>query len=103
MNPSNVDIAFLAQQSANILGEIKSTRKEVADIRTLALQTHDFSRRVEKRQAELRDDLEVAMKMEFGGSFAHLQTSIEAMFGKLSDRIDAMSDQLRVLEQATRV
>jgi Mg2+ and Co2+ transporter CorA len=103
MGPSNVDIAFLAQQSANILGEIKSTRKDVADIRSLALQTYDFSRRVEKRQAELRDDLEVAMKIEFGGSFAHLQTSIESMFGQLSDRIDALGDQLSVLEQVTSI
>ena len=93
MSVANVDLEFLGKQSAKILDELKSLRKEVADIRTLALQTYEFSRRVEKRQGELRDDLEVAIKVEFGGGFAHLQTSTETLFAKLAERIDELSSR----------
>jgi ABC-type phosphate transport system auxiliary subunit len=93
MNTQNVDLEFLAKQSLKVLEEIKSLRKDVADVRTVALQTYEFSRRVEKRQMELRDDLEVAIKIEFGGGFAHLQTATEALFSTLSERLDALSEK----------
>lgn len=94
---ATIDLQFLAKQVQTLIEETRHLRKEVSDVRTLTLQTYEFSRRVERRQSELRDDLEITIKMELGGGLANLQTKvedslhrIEGKFSELADRVDAV-------------
>jgi len=100
----DVDLTLLAKLVRENLTETKALRREVADVRTLALQTADFTRRMEQhldaringvdtringvdarvgsvdtRIASLRDDLELMVKSELMGRLAHFETRIEHM------------------------
>lgn len=77
MPEATIDLQLLQKRVADLLNEVRQTRKEVSDIRSLTLQGYELTRRVERRQAELRDDLEVAIKMELGGGLSNLQTTLE--------------------------
>ena len=55
---------------------------------------------MERRQAELRDDLETIIKMEFGGGMAHLQTTIEGSLHRIEDTIEALAARVGALERA---
>ena len=77
----NVDLTFLAKLAQDNLAEMKAVRREVTDIRTLALQTADYIRKMEQRldgrMVGVRDDLELLLKSELMGSLAHFETRIE--------------------------
>jgi hypothetical protein len=73
----NVDLNFLAQLCRETLAEVRSLRKEVGEVRTLTLQNVDFTRRVERRMNESRDDLELMLKAEIGGNFSRFETKVE--------------------------
>ncbi|MCE7027816.1 hypothetical protein [Jiella avicenniae] len=65
----------------------------------VTLQTFEFTRRVERWQAELRDDLEVTIKMEFGGGFANLKTAVETSVERIEGRFDALAERVESLEE----
>ncbi|MBP0615891.1 hypothetical protein [Jiella mangrovi] len=87
MPETTVDRSFLAKQVQTLIEENRHLRKDVAELRQLTLQSFEFTRRVERRQAELRDDLEITIKMEFGGGFANFQTAVEASLGRIEGKI----------------
>lgn len=99
MSENNVDLSFLAKQVQTVLDETRQVRKELADVRTLTLQTYEFARRVERRQSELRDDLEVVINAQFGGSFANLQTSVENSLHRIEEKVGDLTDRVMELEQ----
>jgi hypothetical protein len=101
-----VDLTPLASLVRENLTETKGIRRDVADVRTLALQTLDYMRRMEQRLdgrisgldgriaslrddfdgrisaldgriASLRDDLELMIKAEPMGRLAHFETRME--------------------------
>ncbi|ARQ57981.1 MULTISPECIES: hypothetical protein [Rhizobium] len=47
---AEVDLALLAQQSAEILEELRALRREVAELRELSGRTLDFERRNDPRR-----------------------------------------------------
>jgi hypothetical protein len=59
------------------LVELRQSRAEQRDLRDLLLKTIDFTRRIERRVEELRDDLELMIKAEIGGRLAHVETRLE--------------------------
>jgi len=77
----SVDLTLLARLAQDNLVEIKAARREIADIRTLALQTADHVRKMEQRldarMVGVRDDLELLLKSELMGSLAHSETRME--------------------------
>ena len=93
MSQTTVDLQFLSKQVQTLIEEAPLLRKEVADVRTLTLQTFEFSRRAERRQADLRCDLEITIKMEFGGGLANLQTAIESSLTRIEGNISWLSDR----------
>lgn len=110
MADDSVTLEFLAQLSHRILDEVRVVHREVADVRTLSLQNHDYSRRLERRMGEmdrhvgeLKDDLEAMLKAELMGRMAHMETTIEHMFqpirGRLLD-LDKLEQRLSTLERA---
>ena len=90
MANGEIDLAFIAEQGRRMLDEMRALRREVADVRSLVLAEHDYVRRLERRQGELKDDLEIIIKMEIGGSVANVETRIDHLAGdqeRLSERI----------------
>lgn len=101
MPETTVDLTFLSKQVQTLIEETRHLRKDVGDVRQLTLQSFEFKRRVERRQAELRDDLEVTIKMEFGGGFANFQTVVETSLGRIEGRFDALAERVESLEGKT--
>ena len=57
-----VTLDLLARLCEQTLREARALRKEVADVRTLSLQSIEYARRIERRMGEQRDDLELMIK-----------------------------------------
>lgn len=94
-----INLDFLGRQVQSLIDETRHLRKEVAEVRNLTLQTYDFSRRVERRNAELRDDLEITIKMELGGGLANLQSAIENSLARIEGKFTTLEDRVVVLEE----
>ena len=99
MSQKAIDFSFLAKLGQKTFDELKLVRREVAEIRTLSLQSYEFVKRVERRQAEMREDLELAVKMELGGSIGHLQTILEGALAKIEDKVDNALERIAAIEQ----
>jgi Mg2+ and Co2+ transporter CorA len=102
MSDEVVTIELSARLSHQTLQELRALRKEVGDVRSLALQTVDYTRRVERRMGELRDDLELMIKSEVGAALAHMQTQIENYIQPLQDRflqLDKLAERVDALER----
>ncbi|MDY6925090.1 MAG: hypothetical protein SWI22_14165 [Pseudomonadota bacterium] len=85
-----VDLTLLAKLAEQTLAEVRQLRKEVADVRTLALQSTEFTRRMERRVNELKDDLELMLKSELMGQLTNVESRIEASIDGLSERVSAI-------------
>lgn len=91
MADEKIDLAFIGRRLDAMNEELRHLRKGVDDVRRLTLVTSEYSQRIDRRQAELASDLEVIIKMEIGGSFAHLQTSIEERLDRMEARIEQIA------------
>jgi Mg2+ and Co2+ transporter CorA len=101
MANETVDLQFLARQGQMMLEEAHNIRKENVEMMRPLTATYEMARRVERRQAETRDDLELMLKMEIKGSFAHLQTSIEASLSRSEEAVAALAKRVEALEAKT--
>lgn len=99
MSQETIDFSFLAKLGQRTFEELKLLHREVAEIRTLSQQSYEFVKCVERRQAEMRDDLELAVKMELGRSVSHLQTILEGSLAKIEDKVENALDRIAAIEQ----
>ncbi|HEV7254406.1 MAG TPA: hypothetical protein VGN97_15080 [Mesorhizobium sp.] len=97
---TTVDLSFLAKQVQSLIEESRGLRQDVREVRTLTLPTLEYLRRVERRQTELRDDLETIIKIELGGASANLQTGIEASIGRIESSVEDLANRIAALEHA---
>jgi hypothetical protein len=86
MVENTVDLGFIAKLLQKNNEEFRALRKEVAEIRTLCVQTYDYVKRIDRRHFEMRDDLELMIKMEIGGAITHVQTVLENNLARLEER-----------------
>jgi hypothetical protein len=96
-----ISLELLARLCQQTLQETRATRKEVSDVRALCLQTIDFTRRIERRIGEQRDDLELMIKAELSGSLANMQTQLENHLQPIEDKIhgfDRLEERVEALE-----
>lgn len=98
MTTDNISLDFLAQQSKLQIEEVRQLRKEMADMMRLLNGTYDLTRRVERRETELRDDIELMIKMELGGSLANMQTTIDSALSRIEASISDVARRLQTLE-----
>lgn len=98
MSDEVVDLNFLAKLGQRTNDEVRALRKEVSEIRTLAIQTYEFSKRLERRQAEVRDDLELSIKIELGGALSHMQSTIEQSLVRIEDKVEEVADRVSAVE-----
>lgn len=98
MADETVTLEFLARQSKQTLEEMRHVRKDLAEMLKLVVSGYDLTRRVERRQIELRDDIEIMVKMELSGSLANMQTSLETSLGRLEQTLEAVTERVDTLE-----
>ncbi|MDP2120782.1 MAG: hypothetical protein Q8K28_12840 [Hoeflea sp.] len=94
----SVSLDFLAKQAKLNMEEMRLVRKELAETMRLLTASYELTRRVERRQSELRDDIELMVKMELGGSLANIQTSIETYLSKIEDAVSGLVKRVETLE-----
>ncbi|MDZ7602255.1 MAG: hypothetical protein U1A06_12865 [Hoeflea sp.] len=94
----SVSLDCLAKQAKLNMEEMRQVRKELAETMRLLSASYELTRRVERRQAELRDDIELMVKMELGGSLANIQTSIETYLSKIEDAVSGLVKRVEALE-----
>ena len=102
MTDRTVTLEFLAQPSQNMLDEMRALRRELADVRSLSLQNHDYDRRLDRRMSELKDDLEVMPKAELMGRMGHMETKIENYLQPITDKLRNLEDRVAVIDHAGR-
>ena len=98
MTTDNISLDFLAQQSKLQIAEVRQLRKDMADMMRLLNGTYDLTRRVERRETELRDDIELMIKMELGGSLANMQTTIDGALSRIETSISDVARRVQTLE-----
>lgn len=95
---NQVSLDFIAKQAKLNMDELRHIRKDMADMMRLVTATYELTRRVERRQSELRDDIELVVKMELGGSLANIQTSIENSLSRIEDAVSEVAERVTHLE-----
>ncbi|TPP10385.1 hypothetical protein [Rhizobium glycinendophyticum] len=98
MTTDDIRLGFLAQQSKLQMEELRQVRKDLADIMRLLNGTYDLARRIERRETELRDDIELMVKMELGGSLANMQTTMDNALSRSEASIGDVSRPAQTIE-----
>jgi len=98
MPTETVSVEFLAQQARLNMDELRLLRKDVADMMRLLNATYELTRRVERREGELRDDIELMIKMEIGGSLANIQTALDGSLARIEDAVGDVVRRVEALE-----
>lgn len=93
-----VSLEFLAKQAKLNMDEMRLVLKELADMMRLVNANYELTRRIERRQGELRDDVELMVKMELGGSLANIQTSIKTYLSKIEETVGDVARRVETLE-----
>jgi Mg2+ and Co2+ transporter CorA len=99
MTTETVSLEYLARQAKANLDEMHLIRKDLADMMRLVNANYEFTRRNDRRQNELRDDLELMIKMELGGSLANIQTSIENSLSRIEDAVGDVARRVEIIER----
>lgn len=98
MPTDTVSLEFLAKQAKIQMEELRLLRKDVGDMMRLLNATYELTRRVERREIELRDDIELMVKMELGGSLANMQTSLDASLMRIETSVGDIAHRVEKLE-----
>jgi Mg2+ and Co2+ transporter CorA len=98
MTTDNISLDFLATQSKLQIEELRQVRKDMADMMRLLNATYDLTRRVERRETELRDDIELMIKMEIGGSLANIQSRIDESLSRIEASVHDVTQRVETLE-----
>lgn len=101
MSTETISIEFLAKQAKLNMDELRLLRKDVSDMMRLLNATYELTRRVERREGELRDDIELMIKMEIGGSLANIQTTLDGSLARIEDTVGDVVQRVESLENRT--
>lgn len=101
MADDGVTLEFLAKLVQKSIEEGRQIRKELLELKQLHVSHYEMTRRMDRRINELRDDIEVMVKMELGGALANMQTSIESTLGRMENKYDELSVRVSELERKT--
>lgn len=99
MTTETVNLDLLMKQAKSNMDEMRFVRKDLADTMRLVNASYELTRRVERRHGQIRDDLELMIKMELGGSLANIQTTIEASLAKIEENVDHIARRVETLER----
>lgn len=97
MSTETVSLEFLAKQAKLNMDELRTLRRDLSDMMRLLNANYELTRRIERREGELRDDLELMVKMELGGSLANIQTAIEGSLSRIEDKVGDVAQRVEAL------
>lgn len=111
MPSETISLEFLAAQAKANMSEMRQIRKDIASLMRIVTATWEQSSRTDRRlnemrdelnrrYTELREDLELMIKIEIGGSTAHLQTHMDNALSPIRDSLDDLNTRARALEDA---
>lgn len=97
MAEQTIDLTFLGQQNEKILAELGATRQDNRQIRAGFTSVSEYLSRLnkriddlERRIIDMREETEAMIKLEIGGSLAHLETRLEErMAVQLDEKLGA--------------
>jgi hypothetical protein len=96
MSTGTVDLSFIGRTLESIQREQRDMRKELTDIRQLALGIVDQGHRTDRRILDLKDELELMIKAELMGRLANFETrTVDTVIRA----IDVLEERVRRLEQ----
>lgn len=98
MSTETINLDFLAKQAKLNMDEMRLLRKDVGEVMRLLNATYELTRRVERRQGELRDDIELMVKIELGGSLANIETKIEHSLSRVEETVMDIAHRVEALE-----
>lgn len=98
MTQDTLSLEFLARQSKLQMEEMRELRKDMANMMALLNATYEQTRRAERRHMELRDDIEVMVKMELGGTLANMKTSLETSLARIEETVGDVVQRVDILE-----
>jgi uncharacterized protein involved in exopolysaccharide biosynthesis len=81
--PDSITVIVLRE----LRDEVRGLRREVQDLRTLALGTFDRVKRLDRRLEETRDDLETTIKAEIMGTGMNWRRELESRIEALEDGV----------------
>jgi len=74
---ASVSLEFLQRQQSKMLDELGQVRRDLSDVRRLALGLAEKADRTDRHMSDLKEDLNLIFKSELMGAMAHLETRIE--------------------------
>jgi len=87
---NNVTLDFIGRTLLEVQADQRRQRTDLSDIRSLVLSQIDYSRRVERRLSEMRDDLEMMFKSELMGRVGNFEIRIGQTISEMDLRICAL-------------
>ena len=95
MATDTVDLAFIGKSLERLQQEQREVRRELTDIRQLALAIVDQNNRTDRHIGELKDELSLMVKSEIMGRLANFETrTVDAVV----HAIDILEERVRRLE-----
>lgn len=99
-----IDFTFLARLVEQSIAETRVLRTEMRELRTVALATAEGMRRIDRRMAEMRDDLELMIRTELMGRTSLMENVAESREHELKEEllrtIDSLKERIKALEKA---
>lgn len=93
---NNVTLDFLGRILSEIQADQRQQRTDLSDIRSLVLAQIEYSRRVERRLSEVRDDLEMMFKSEIMGRFSNFELRLERRVDDLLERVNTLENNRHI-------
>jgi len=93
---NNVTLDFLGRVLSEIQADQRQQRTDLSDIRSLVLAQIEYSRRVERRLSEVRDDLEMMFKSEIMGRFSNFEMRLERRVDELLERVNTLESDRHI-------
>lgn len=93
---NNVTLDFLGRILSEIQADQRQQRTDLSDIRSLVLAQIEYSRRVERRLSEVRDDLEMMFKSEIMGRFSNFELRLERRVDDLLERVNTLKNNRHI-------
>ena len=99
MATDTIDLTFIGKSLEKLQSEQREVRRELTDIRQLALAIVDQNNRTDRRIGELKDELGLMVKAEIIGRIAHFETrTVDAVV----HAIDILEERVRRLEASSQ-
>lgn len=94
MKNENVSLELLFKLCKDTFDETRSLRKSISETTLLLTQIYEYTKRIERNHVELRNDLELTIRMELGGSLANIHTLLDEKISKIEESVENLTEHV---------